>query len=123
MNLVEIIKGKKTTEKSVAVALDFTRIIKKTPIVVNDARGFFGSGPAADTLAGHTMDTWINFARTGNPRSNGLSNWTPYEPQNRTTAILGDPVEVVNAPFEEERALWDGRGQTALPLGPARGAA
>ena len=89
----------------------------------DDARGFFGSGPAADTLAGHTMDTWINFARTGNPQSNGLPNWTPYEPKNRTTAILGDPVEVVNAPFEEERALWDGRGQTALPLGPARGAA
>jgi para-nitrobenzyl esterase len=86
----------------------------------DDAVGFFGSGEAADTLAGHVMDTWINFARTGNPQTEALSNWASYDSQTRTTAILGDPAEIVNAPFEEERALWEGRDQTALPLGPAR---
>ena len=40
MNLVEIIKGKNTNEKSIASAFDFVRKIKKTPIIVNDARGF-----------------------------------------------------------------------------------
>jgi 3-hydroxyacyl-CoA dehydrogenase/enoyl-CoA hydratase/3-hydroxybutyryl-CoA epimerase len=41
MNLVEVILGKKTSEKALAVAMDYVRAIKKTPIVVNDTRGFF----------------------------------------------------------------------------------
>jgi len=41
MMLTEIIEGKKTGDKAIAMALDFIRIIKKTPIVVNDSRGFY----------------------------------------------------------------------------------
>ena len=41
MMLVEIILGKKTDERALAVALDYVRAIKKTPIVVNDTRGFY----------------------------------------------------------------------------------
>ncbi|MBP0437385.1 3-hydroxyacyl-CoA dehydrogenase NAD-binding domain-containing protein [Tianweitania sediminis] len=41
MNLVEIILGKETEDKAVAVAIDYVRAIKKTPIVVNDTRGFY----------------------------------------------------------------------------------
>ncbi|ETD88419.1 3-hydroxyacyl-CoA dehydrogenase NAD-binding domain-containing protein [Rhodobacter capsulatus] len=43
MNLVEIIKGKDTGEVAVAKALDFVRAIRKTPIVVNDARFFYAN--------------------------------------------------------------------------------
>ena len=43
MMLVEIIMGKKTGDKALAVALDYVRAIKKTPIVVNDARGFYAN--------------------------------------------------------------------------------
>jgi 3-hydroxyacyl-CoA dehydrogenase/enoyl-CoA hydratase/3-hydroxybutyryl-CoA epimerase len=43
MNLVEIIRGKKTGDVAVAKALDFVRQIKKTPIVVNDARFFYAN--------------------------------------------------------------------------------
>jgi 3-hydroxyacyl-CoA dehydrogenase/enoyl-CoA hydratase/3-hydroxybutyryl-CoA epimerase len=43
MNLVEIIKGKATGERAVAKALDFVRAIRKTPIVVNDARFFYAN--------------------------------------------------------------------------------
>ncbi len=43
MNLVEIIKGKNTGDIAVAKALDFTAQIKKTPIVVNDARFFYAN--------------------------------------------------------------------------------
>ena len=43
MNLVEIIKGKNTGEEAVAKSLDFVRQIKKTPIVVNDARFFYAN--------------------------------------------------------------------------------
>jgi 3-hydroxyacyl-CoA dehydrogenase/enoyl-CoA hydratase/3-hydroxybutyryl-CoA epimerase len=41
MMLVEIIMGKKTGDKALAVALDYVAAIKKTPIVVNDTRGFY----------------------------------------------------------------------------------
>jgi len=43
MMLVEIIKGHKTGERAVAKALDFVRQIRKTPIVVNDARFFYAN--------------------------------------------------------------------------------
>ncbi|WP_457941189.1 FAD-dependent oxidoreductase [Mesorhizobium sp. 10J20-29] len=41
MMLVEIILGKKTGDKALATAIDYVRAIKKTPIVVNDTRGFY----------------------------------------------------------------------------------
>ncbi|MBC2681424.1 3-hydroxyacyl-CoA dehydrogenase [Corynebacterium sp. 4HC-13] len=43
MPLVEIIKGEETSDETVAAALDFTGQIRKTPIVVNDSRGFYTS--------------------------------------------------------------------------------
>jgi 3-hydroxyacyl-CoA dehydrogenase/enoyl-CoA hydratase/3-hydroxybutyryl-CoA epimerase len=43
MQLVEIIKGKKTSAETLARAYDFVQQIGKTPIVVNDSRGFFTS--------------------------------------------------------------------------------
>jgi 3-hydroxyacyl-CoA dehydrogenase/enoyl-CoA hydratase/3-hydroxybutyryl-CoA epimerase len=43
MPLLEIIKGAATSEETLYRALDVARLIKKTPIVVNDSRGFFTS--------------------------------------------------------------------------------
>ncbi|MBT0958588.1 enoyl-CoA hydratase/isomerase family protein [Alphaproteobacteria bacterium KMM 3653] len=43
MMLVEIIKGKETGDRATAKALDFVRQIRKTPIVVNDARFFYAN--------------------------------------------------------------------------------
>ena len=43
MPLLEIIKGEQTVDETLARALDFAKQIGKTPIVVNDSRGFFTS--------------------------------------------------------------------------------
>ncbi|MCP3970533.1 MAG: 3-hydroxyacyl-CoA dehydrogenase [Rhodobacteraceae bacterium] len=43
MMLVEIIKGHETGDRAVAKALDYVRQIRKTPIVVNDARFFYAN--------------------------------------------------------------------------------
>ncbi|WP_299938694.1 3-hydroxyacyl-CoA dehydrogenase NAD-binding domain-containing protein [uncultured Pelagimonas sp.] len=43
MMLVEIIKGKETGDRAVAKSLDYVRQIRKTPIVVNDARFFYAN--------------------------------------------------------------------------------
>ncbi|RFD25754.1 3-hydroxyacyl-CoA dehydrogenase [Mycobacterium uberis] len=43
MPLVEIIRGEKTSDEALARVFDYTLTIGKTPIVVNDSRGFFTS--------------------------------------------------------------------------------
>jgi len=56
MMLVEIIMGKNTGEEALAVALDYVRAIRKTPIVVNDSRGFFTSRVVGTYIReGHLM--------------------------------------------------------------------
>ena len=56
MMLVEIIMGKKTSDQALATALDFVRAIRKTPIVVNDTRGFYANRCVLNYIQeGHLM--------------------------------------------------------------------
>jgi 3-hydroxyacyl-CoA dehydrogenase/enoyl-CoA hydratase/3-hydroxybutyryl-CoA epimerase len=56
MMLVEIIVGKKTGDAALATALDFVRMIRKTPIVVNDTRGFYANRCVLNYIQeGHLM--------------------------------------------------------------------
>ena len=56
MLLVEIILGKNTGEEALATALDYVRLIRKTPIVVNDSRGFYANRCVLNyLLEGHLM--------------------------------------------------------------------
>ena len=58
MMLVEIIMGEKTENPALAVALDYVRAIRKTPIVVNDSRGFYTSRVVGTYIReGHLMLT------------------------------------------------------------------
>jgi 3-hydroxyacyl-CoA dehydrogenase / enoyl-CoA hydratase / 3-hydroxybutyryl-CoA epimerase len=43
MPLLEVIRGERTSQETVHRALDLAKLINKTPIVVNDSRGFFTS--------------------------------------------------------------------------------
>jgi len=43
MPLVEVIRGKQTSDETLAWALDFIQQLGKTPIIVNDSRGFYTS--------------------------------------------------------------------------------
>jgi len=56
MLLVEVILGEKTGDRALAVALDYVRAIKKTPIVVHDARGFYANRCVGNYIhEGHIM--------------------------------------------------------------------
>jgi 3-hydroxyacyl-CoA dehydrogenase / enoyl-CoA hydratase / 3-hydroxybutyryl-CoA epimerase len=56
MMLVEIILGKQTGDAALAAALDYVRAIRKTPIVVNDSRGFYTSRVVGTYIReGHLM--------------------------------------------------------------------
>jgi 3-hydroxyacyl-CoA dehydrogenase/enoyl-CoA hydratase/3-hydroxybutyryl-CoA epimerase len=58
MMLVEIIMGKETGDAALALALDYVRTIRKTPIVVNDSRGFYTSRVVGTYIReGHLMLT------------------------------------------------------------------
>jgi len=56
MMLVEIILGKHTGDAALATVMDYVRAIKKTPIVVNDSRGFYTSRVVGTYIReGHLM--------------------------------------------------------------------
>jgi para-nitrobenzyl esterase len=68
---------------------------------------FFGRGEAADALAGHVQDAWLAFASSGDPRTDALADWRRYDPRDRSTALLGEPVAVAQDPYGPERAAWE----------------
>ncbi|MBO0750651.1 MAG: enoyl-CoA hydratase/isomerase family protein, partial [Bradyrhizobiaceae bacterium] len=56
MMLVEIIVGRATSDEALAAALDYVRALRKTPIVVNDSRGFYTSRVVGTYIReGHLM--------------------------------------------------------------------
>ena len=65
MPLVEIIKGKKTSKETLARGFDYVQQIKKTPIVVNDSRGFYTSR----CFATYPMEGLTLLAEGQHPRS------------------------------------------------------
>lgn len=67
---------------------------------------FCGSGPEAEELSKRMQDAWFAFARTGDPSCESLGKWEPYC-ENRATMIFDKECRVENAPYEDERAIWD----------------
>jgi 3-hydroxyacyl-CoA dehydrogenase/enoyl-CoA hydratase/3-hydroxybutyryl-CoA epimerase len=65
MPLVEIIVGKETSQETLARAFDFVKQIKKTPIVVNDSRGFYTSR----VFATYVLEGIAMLAEGNNPRA------------------------------------------------------
>jgi para-nitrobenzyl esterase len=68
---------------------------------------FVGAGPEADRLSQKMMDSWIAFARTGNPNHEGLNGWEPYDAKDRNTMVFNRESGVQKAPLEQERAAWE----------------
>ncbi|WP_405965325.1 3-hydroxyacyl-CoA dehydrogenase NAD-binding domain-containing protein [Streptomyces sp. NBC_00723] len=60
MRLVEIVRGEQTGDEALARAFDLVRQIGKTPIVVNDSRGFFTS-----RVIGHFIDEGVAMVGEG----------------------------------------------------------
>lgn len=53
-----------------------------------------GGGPVPMTLAEKIADTWIAFARTGNPNHAGIPQWAPYSSKSVPTIIFDNMVRV-----------------------------
>lgn len=65
-----------------------------------------GAGGQVDQLSGFVMDSWINFARSGNPGTNALPGWPQHRPDQAHTMVLGPDVKTITKDREEELALW-----------------
>ena len=64
------------------------------------------SSEEVKSISHKMMDSWIAFARTGNPNYEGLPEWLPYDPTIRATMIFGKEIKSVNDPSGEERKVW-----------------
>ena len=65
---------------------------------------FAGTGPAVQALSADMMRAWSSFARSGSPGD----DWPEFDAVRRITRVFDTPSRVEEAPFDEERAAWDG---------------
>lgn len=70
-----------------------------------------GSGPRmagprtaqTDAMSETMAETWLAFARAGNPNNAAIPRWAPYDVEDRTTMLFDVPPTVANDPFRAER--------------------
>ena len=68
---------------------------------------FMGNDPP-QKLADIMQDTWIAFAKTGDPNNKSVPNWPAYNTQTRATMLLNVKPSVENDPYSEDRQIWNG---------------
>ena len=66
-----------------------------------------GTGEAQQRVADIMADTWITFARTGNPNNPQVPNWPAYNLQKRPVMVLNETPQLVNDARGAQRALID----------------
>jgi para-nitrobenzyl esterase len=74
---------------------------------IRGMKSIFGRGSEAKKLSEKIMDTWIAFARNGNPNHSNIPEWPVYNTEKRATMMIGKEFKVVNAPYEKEREIWE----------------
>ena len=66
-----------------------------------------GSGGNQQQVADIMADTWIAFARSGNPNNSKIPEWRPYDLAARPVMVLDETPELVNDARKAQRALFD----------------
>ena len=61
-----------------------------------------------DILSEKMMNSWVTFARIGNPSHDGIPKWKPYDLENRSTMLFGIETKLVDDPFKADRIVWEG---------------
>jgi para-nitrobenzyl esterase len=61
--------------------------------------------PEVDQLVKIMSETWVAFAKTGNPNHPGLPKWEPYNEKTRPTMIFDAQCKVVSDPTKTDRLL------------------
>ena len=61
----------------------------------------------AQILSEKMMDSWIAFAKTGNPNHEGIEEWSKYDTNTRKTMFLGEETISVDDPMRKQRIAWN----------------
>lgn len=94
MPLLEIIRGKQTSDHTLAQAMDFARAIGKTPIVVNDARGFY----TTRVVMAYQAEAFDMLAQGCDPaliESGGVASGMPVPPLALSDAVALDLIHQI----------------------------
>jgi para-nitrobenzyl esterase len=84
---------------SVEVSLVFDNL-PRDPIAQKDEK--------AQLVADAMSETWLAFARTGDPANAAIPEWPVYDPVRRPTMVFDHECRLDNDPLAAERAAWDG---------------
>jgi para-nitrobenzyl esterase len=84
-----------------------------------DATPITGARPDRQQLADSLSETWLAFARTGDPNHAALPSWPAYDAERRATMILDVPCRVDDDPRRDERLAWQGMTINLPWEGPA----
>jgi 3-hydroxyacyl-CoA dehydrogenase/enoyl-CoA hydratase/3-hydroxybutyryl-CoA epimerase len=104
MPLLEIIRGRATTDETLAHAMDFARAIGKTPIVVNDARGFY----TTRVVMAYQAEAFDMLAQGADPEAieaGGIAAGMPVPPLALSDAVALDLIHQIN--LQAARDLGD----------------
>lgn len=104
MPLLEIIRGRETDDETLAHAMDFARAIGKTPIVVNDARGFY----TTRVVMAYQAEAFDMLAQGCDPEiveAGGMASGMPVPPLALSDAVALDLIHQIN--LQAARDLGD----------------
>ena len=78
------------------------------PFVFDNVEGvpITGDRPDKGALANTLSETWLAFARFGDPNHAGIPTWRPYTKERRDTMILDVPCRLEQAPRQDELDAW-----------------
>jgi para-nitrobenzyl esterase len=72
---------------------------------IESSRSMVGPGPDPQKVADQMSAAWIAFAHSGNPNTNGLPQWAPYDLRTRATMIFDLNSHIQNDPYSEIRRI------------------
>jgi para-nitrobenzyl esterase len=69
--------------------------------------GSNAEGSTAQKMADIMSETFIKFAKTGNPNNKSIPNWKPYTMAKRETMVFDVPTHLENDPRGDERKIFE----------------
>jgi para-nitrobenzyl esterase len=64
-----------------------------------------GPGPQPQRIADQMSSAWIAFARSGDPNTDALPQWKPYDLKSRATMIFNVDSRLQNDPYSDIRRI------------------
>ena len=67
---------------------------------------FCGTGNHIASISEAVMQSYLRFARTGNPNNDLIPDWPTYDRSSRATILFNQEMEIANAPLDSVREYW-----------------